>query len=243
MSRTLRDAFHGCAHGARLCAGLRTDHLRPVEARRERVAMAEEVISVSENFYVLSTSQRIDDRVRVLKEGDTFAVFDRFGDIERFGGGEYGIYYRDTRFLSGFSLAFEEKRPLLLSSSVKDDNALFAVDLMNADVLRGDDVLIPRGTVHIFRSKVLWHETLYQRLRLHNYGSHAAEMRFVIEFCADFADIFEVRGRHREKRGRSLPVEVARDRVTLGYGGLDGCIRRTHLVFDPAPDQLTESQA
>lgn len=205
--------------------------------------MGQEVISLSEDFYVLSTSPRIDDRTRVLKADDSFAVFDRFGDIERFGGGELGLYHQDTRFLSSFTLAFEEARPLLLSSSVKDDNAVLAVDLMNSDVLRQDQVTIPRGTVHIFRSKVLWQETLQQRLRLHNYGSDPAEMKFCIGFGADFADIFEVRGMQREKRGRSLPTEITHDTVFLGYEGLDGRIRRTCLVFDPAPDRLTESQA
>ncbi len=203
--------------------------------------MSQEVISVSENFYVLSTSQRIDDRVRVLKSGDTFGVFDRFGDIERVGGGELGLYHRDTRFLSTFTLGFERVRPLLLSSSVKEDNALLAVDLMNSDLLRGDEVVTPRGSLHIFRSKSLWRDGLYQRLRLHNYGAQRAELKFSLQFAADFADIFEVRGMHREKRGRALPTKVERDRVTLGYEGLDRRVRLTRLIFDPPPERLSES--
>ena len=47
--------------------------------------MTNEVIRIHDQFYILSTSGRIDDRTRVLKHGDMFAVFDRFGDIERFG--------------------------------------------------------------------------------------------------------------------------------------------------------------
>ena len=43
--------------------------------------MTEEVVRVSDTFYILSTSARIDDRTQVLKQGDTFAIFDRFGDI------------------------------------------------------------------------------------------------------------------------------------------------------------------
>ena len=62
--------------------------------------MAEEVISISEDFYILSTSPRIDDQIRVLKHDDTFTVFDRVGDIENFGDEELGIYHQDTRFLS-----------------------------------------------------------------------------------------------------------------------------------------------
>ncbi len=93
--------------------------------------MTEEVVQIRDEFYILSTSARIDDRTRVLKQDDTFAVFDRFGDIEEVGAGELGLYHRDTRYLSRLVLRLEGKRPLLLSSSVKDDNARLGVDLMN----------------------------------------------------------------------------------------------------------------
>jgi glycogen debranching enzyme len=205
--------------------------------------MRREIISVSEDFYILSTSPRIDDRNRVLKHGDTFAVFDRFGDIERFGSGELGVYHQDTRFLSRFSLKVEGDRPLLLSSSIKDDNAMLAVDLMNPDFLRADEVVIPRGTMHIFRSIVLWEGTSHERLWLHNYGREAAELSLAIEFDADFADIFEVRGMDRARRGKRLPAQVMQNAVLLTYQGLDGVIRRTRLTFDPPPSELTESEA
>src|SRR5882757_3818860 len=42
---------------------------------------AQEVIRVGDHFYVLALSSRADDRTRVLKHGDTFAVLDRYGDI------------------------------------------------------------------------------------------------------------------------------------------------------------------
>src|SRR6266487_864833 len=199
--------------------------------------MAEEVISVSEDFYILSTSPRVDDRVHVLKHGNTFAIFDRFGDIERFGHGRLGVYHQDTRFLSRFALWVEEDRPLLLSSSIKDDNAILAVDLMNPDFLLADKVVIPRGTVHIFRSKVLWEAILHERIRIHNYGMLPVELDFVIKFDANFADIFEVRGVDRKRRGCRLTTQVTIDTVVLGYQGLDGCIRRTRIVFDPAPSR------
>jgi glycogen debranching enzyme len=206
--------------------------------------MSQETISVSEDFYVVSTSAHLDDRLRVLKEGDTFAVFNRFGDIEPSGnGGELGIYYRDTRYLSRFSLTMARNRPLLLSSSIREDNGLLAVDLMNTDLLRGDQVAIPRGTVHIFRSGVIWRDTFYQRIRVHNYGSHSVALKFLLQFATDFADIFEVRGMPRERRGRDLPPEVTRDSVLLGYCGLDDRLRHTRLVFDPSPNEVTENSA
>lgn len=205
--------------------------------------MAREVIRIRDAFYIRSSSPRIDVRTRVLKQGDTFAVFDRFGDIDTFGTGELGIYYQDTRFLSRLTLKLGKDRPLLLSSTVREDNAVLAVDATNPDVCRNGETVVPRGTVHIFRSKILWKRTCQERLRIHNYGRVAMDFSFSIEFDADFADIFELRGMTRERRGRRIETKLSRDGVVLAYEGLDGRPRRTRIVFDPPATRLSESTA
>ncbi|GAB4356859.1 MAG: amylo-alpha-1,6-glucosidase [Immundisolibacter sp.] len=202
-----------------------------------------EIIPVHEHFYILSTSSRIDDRTRVLKHGDTFAVFDRFGDIEGYGTGELGIYHRDTRFVSCLSFKLDGQRPLLLSSSIKDDNALLAVDATNPDIERNGSLAIPRGTVHILRSILLWDQTCYERVRIRNYGTEVVRLNFSIEIGADFADLFEVRGVKRGRRGRRFPAQVQRDAIVHLYEGLDLRRRKTRIVFDRAPDTLTDTQA
>src|SRR5438045_8873094 len=107
--------------------------------------MAREVIRVRDAFYIRSSSSRIDVRTRVLKQGDTFAVFDRFGDIDTFGTGELGIYYQDTRFLSRLTLKLRQDRRLLLSSTFRDDNAVWAVTLTTPDVSRNSELGILHG--------------------------------------------------------------------------------------------------
>src|SRR5512134_1253686 len=205
--------------------------------------MADEVLRIPDDFYILSTSAWIDDRSRVLKDGDTFAVFDRFGDIEEFGTGAFGIFHMDTRFLSRLVLRVEEKRPLLLSSTIKDDNASLAVDLMNPDFRRNGEVAIPRGSVHIFRAMVLRKATCHERLRIFNYGLSDVDFRFSMEFESDFADIFEVRGLERAQRGYRHPPRVSEDGLLFLYEGLDGRIRSTRIDFDPIPTRITGSQA
>lgn len=205
--------------------------------------MPQEVVRLHDSFYILSTSARIDDRTRVLKNGDTFAVFDRFGDIERFGAGELGIYHQDTRFLSKLVLQLGGERPVLLSSTVRDDNAGLAVDLTNSDFRYDDQVVIPRGTVHLFRAQLLWKATYHERIRVHNYGDAAVDLVLSIAVDADFADIFEVRGVSRERRGRQLAPDVTADALLLAYEGLDGRLRRTRIVFDPPPTRLDGSEA
>ena len=160
-----------------------------------------EVIRVRNEFYIRSSSPRVDVRTRVLKQNDTFAVFDRFGDIDTFGSRELGLYYQDTRFLSRLTLKMGKDRPLLLSSTVREDNAVMAVDATNPDVSRDGEMTIPRGTLHVFRSKVLWERTCHERLRIHNYGRAAVDFVLSMEFDADFADIFELRGTKRQRRG------------------------------------------
>jgi glycogen debranching enzyme len=205
--------------------------------------MAREVIRVRDAFYIRSSSSRIDVRTRVLKQGDTFGVFDRFGDIDTFGTGELGMYYQDTRFLSRLTLKLGKDRPLLLSSTVREDNAVLAVDATNPDVSRNGETVVPRGIVHIYRTKILWKRTCQERLRIHNYGRVAMDFSFSLEFDADFADIFELRGMTRERRGRRLETEIGQGMVVLAYEGLDRRPRRTRIVFDPPPSRLSESAA
>src|SRR4051812_345791 len=107
----------------------------------------EDIIRVQDQFYVRATSSLADQRTRVLKHGDTFAVFDVFGDIHPIGIGSHGLYMEATRFLSAYELRTGLMRPLFLSSTVSDNNTLFTADLTNPDIV-DDGVSLPRGTIH-----------------------------------------------------------------------------------------------
>src|SRR5262249_7209030 len=85
---------------------------------------------------VVAASSALDDRTRVLKHGDTFAVFDHFGDIKPGGLGEEGLYHEGTRYLSCLVLELEGGRPVFLTSSVRDENDQLTVALTNPDLLR-----------------------------------------------------------------------------------------------------------
>jgi hypothetical protein len=49
-------------------------------------------VNTAQQFYIATTATPADDRPRVLKYGDLFAVFNRRGDIETFGSGEEGLF-------------------------------------------------------------------------------------------------------------------------------------------------------
>jgi glycogen debranching enzyme len=202
----------------------------------------DDVIRLRDQFYILASSSRIDDRTRVLKDGDTFAVFDRYGDIRNpVGLGERGLYHEGTRFLSRLEVRLGEDRPLLLSSTIRDDNALLAVDLANPDVTANREIVLPANTFHVFRSAFLWRGTCYQRFRIRNYAVREVPVELRIRFEADFADIFEVRGVSRDQRGRALKPLVEEEGVVLGYEGLDGVRRCSYVHCSPSPKQISES--
>src|SRR5574340_75867 len=56
-------------------------------------------IQIGDKWYVAAMSGH-DDRAQVLKNNETFALFDRYGDIQAMGQPDQGLYHGDTRFLS-----------------------------------------------------------------------------------------------------------------------------------------------
>jgi glycogen debranching enzyme len=177
---------------------------------------------------------------RTLKHGDTFSLFDASGDIRP--GSADGLYHLDTRHLSRFDLTINGVRPILLSSTIRDDNAALTCDLTNPD-LPGPEGGIHGDTLHIRRTQFLWEAALHERLRIRNFGSRRAALRLEIRFEADFADIFEVRGTARAKRGEVRPARIEGGGVTCGYHGLDGKERTTSIRFEPAPAVLEADRA
>ena len=197
------------------------------------------IIQIKDQFYVLATSTLADERIRVLKHGETFAVFDRHGDIQPLGLGAHGLYHEGTRHISCLKLSFGKDQPLLLSSTVKDDNVFMAVDMTNPDLFDNSNAMIPQETLHIFRTTFLLHGVCYQRIRIANFGRVSLDLDLSLQFDADFSDIFEVRGTKRKRKGRKLEALINEGKVILSYEGLDNVIRRTSLEFSPSPAELT----
>src|SRR5215213_6520570 len=158
-------------------------------------------------FSILATEPRVDEQTRVLKHGESFAVFDQHGTIAPAGLGDLGLYHEGTRFLSRLEVFLGDRHPLLLSSTVRQDSALI-VDMTNPDFKEGTELLLPRETLHLFGLCFLWQGACYVRWRVRNYGLAPIDLRLGLIFAADYADIFEVRGIERRRRGRLLAPSV-----------------------------------
>lgn len=193
-------------------------------------------------FYIPATTSPSRPR-RTLKSGDTFIVVDSYGDIGTSVGGPDGLFHADTRHLSRLGLEINGLEPLLLGSNLRDDNAALSVDLTNPDLYFDKRLALPKDSVHIVRTLFLWRGLSYHRVGVRNFGDRRVAIRLTINFESDFADLFEVRGMRRERRGTVAPVLVGADRVVLSYRGLDDNSRHTTLLFDPPPTQIETTSA
>ncbi len=128
-------------------------------------------------------------------------MLDSYGDLGASAGGPDGLFHCDTRFLSHLEVLLEGMQPLLLGSNVRDDNSSLTVDLTNPDVYLDDRLVLPKDTLHVVRTIFLWCDTAYQRLAIRNHGDRKVDLRLTMLFDSDFADLFEVRGLRRERRG------------------------------------------
>jgi glycogen debranching enzyme len=194
-------------------------------------------------YQIVASSSLTDEHMEVLKHGDTFGLFDQYGNIQSLRTGSHGLYHEGTRFLSRFELTINGKRPLLLSSTVKENNVLLNVDLMNPDMTANGQVTISRGSLHLSRTRFLWQGLCFERLRVHNYSLHPVPVQLSVSMDADFADLFEVRGTIRNRRGRRLESIMSKDGISLGYEGLDRVERwvTVHCAPDPTavrPDEI-----
>jgi glycogen debranching enzyme len=195
------------------------------------------VIRLAEQFDIVAEAERPPVASRVLKHGDTFGVFNHRGDMIPSDAGEQGLFHDGTRYLSRFELLLGRRHPLLLNSVISDDNIVFTADLTNADVRSDDRILLARGEIHMYRARLLFDGGCVERVRISNFSLHPIELPLAIAFDADFADIFEVRGTLRDRRGTRMP-DACGSHCVLRYVGLDGVERRTQLRWSTPPTSL-----
>jgi glycogen debranching enzyme len=182
-------------------------------------------------------------RPRTLKHGDSFALFDRAGDLDGLPGSPEGLFHLDTRYLSHLGLRVNGQVPVLLGSAVSADNTTLTCDLTNPDMPADAGGPLERGRLHLRRSKFIWNGACHERIAIRNFGHQARQVRLDFTFGADFADLFEVRGRSRPARGQLHEAVVAGSDVTLRYTGLDDVTRGTTLSFVPNPVHIGPSDA
>ncbi|MCL4534193.1 MAG: amylo-alpha-1,6-glucosidase [Bacteroidetes bacterium] len=161
---------------------------------------------------------------------------DAEGNSRRGSSGGYGLYRDDTRHLSVYDLTFDDIRPTTLLSTAELGYGS-EQDFTNPAMVTADGRSVPKETLEIRRQRII-NNGLIETIQVTNFNIFQVTVTLHFDFDADFADMFEVRGEHRQKRGKMLPPEVERERVVFKYRGLDGILRSTELRFSPVPEQL-----
>ncbi|MBR0824475.1 amylo-alpha-1,6-glucosidase [Bradyrhizobium manausense] len=209
-----------------------------------QVAVASRIVEVvaEQPFYIPMTGPAARPR-RSLKHDDTFIVLDSHGDIGASAGGPDGLFHCDTRYLARLELVLDDLQPLLLGSNLRDDNSALTVDLTNPDIYREGRIVLQKDMLHIVRTIFLWRGTAYQRIGVQNHGDRPASFDMTLLFDSDFADLFEVRGEKRKRRGTGSSRLNGPTDVVFEYRGLDEAERAAALHFDPRPSRLSVNAA
>ncbi len=90
--------------------------------------------------------------------------------------------------------------------------------------------------LHIVRTIFLWRGTAYQRIGVQNHGERPASFDLTLLFDNDFADLFEVRGEKRPRRGIGSSKLLGPADVLLEYSGLDDAVRAHRAAFRSPAD-------
>ncbi|HET9475100.1 MAG TPA: glycogen debranching N-terminal domain-containing protein, partial [Steroidobacteraceae bacterium] len=143
------------------------------------------------------------EHMHSLKQDDCFGLFNEIGDIDAEARTEAGLYRAGVRYLSRFTLTVQGLRPLLLAASTREDNVLLSVHLTNPDVRgEGGRILLPRGTLHLVRSRFLWAGVFHEMIRVRNFALSTVAVELVVRFGCDFENIIDVRAQRRVDAGR-----------------------------------------
>jgi glycogen debranching enzyme len=180
---------------------------------------------------------------RSLKHNDTFLVLNEHADVGVSAVGTDGLFHCDTRFLSRLELFINGMQPLLLGSTLSDDNFLLTADLTNPDIVVDGHVIFQKDTIHIVRSIFLWEDTVHQRIGIRNHDALPATLELTLKVDSDFADLFEVRGTVRKRRGFLERKRIDSSKLSYVYRGLDGRVRQTTINFHPSPAKLNVGEA
>lgn len=179
--------------------------------------------------------------VQVIKDDRTFLVTDRFGDVPAGNTAALGLYHMDTRFLSGLQMVLNDMQPILLHSSTERNYSQLVELTYPFEPLAGEGIH-RKENVSVQRFRVL-RGSLFERIRLRNFGTKPRQLHLVVDFAADFQDIFQVRGLMEETPGQHQRPNVDRSSVRLGSRGQDGVLRTVAIRFSPAPKELDASRA
>lgn len=173
---------------------------------------------------------------QVIKQEGVFLVTDDDANVYPGCGCGMGLYSWDTRFLSGWVLRLEGQVPTLLSVSA-ERNFMSQVEFMNPRLTLPGGQIVHQETIYFSAIRAMGRR-VREQIRMVNYNPFDVEIHLSLDFHADFADMFEVRGMHFQRGGVFLRPKVTPSALTLAYLGQDRVLRQTRVSFAQQPDRI-----
>ena len=147
------------------------------------------------------------DTISIL-DGSTFLVSDLRGDIDASPDQPHGFFFRDTRFLSRWTLTANGSPLNVLST---DENQYFTAQFF---LVPPTGTVNDNPTVSIIRKRSIG-DGFHEDVTVINHGGEPIEVELRLEAGADFADLFEVKDALAKKGKTSAGVE--KDTLVLAY--------------------------
>src|SRR5712691_3777254 len=168
------------------------------------------------------------DTISIL-DGSTFLVSDLRGDIDASPDQAHGFFFRDTRFLSRWTLTANGSPLNVLST---DENQYFTAQFF---LVPPTGTVNDNPTVSIIRKRSIG-DGFHEDVTVINHGGEPLEVELRLEAGADFADLFEVKDA-LAKKGESYR-RVEDGTLVLGYRRGD-FVRETR-IGSSAPAEVDE---
>jgi len=196
-----------------------------------------EEIAQKEEYHISSDAVNTDEVNTVLNYSNTFAVFDRSGNIHPHGKMVQGIYHEGTRFINKLVLNINGEKPLLLSGSIKEGNSIYSADLTNPTIKKCN---ILENSVHIERHQFVREGAFYEEINVLQYEPQSCSFDLSLDFNGDFKDIFEIRGIKRKVETNSVYPIYHDEYFETTYLGLDGIERSFEVHFQSDAEYTLE---
>jgi len=151
------------------------------------------------------------------------------------------VFADDVRHLSHYALSLKGLDLVFLSAD-ESDPVFNRIDLMVSDGGPSEFLDDPQNFLHVQRRQLL-DDRFREQIEIVSYLPRPIVLEVTLEFDADFADVFEVRGATRCRRGPLHAPKVDGSSIEHRYVGVDRERYATRVHLDPVPTTLDATGA
>ncbi|MGH9264134.1 MAG: amylo-alpha-1,6-glucosidase [Acidimicrobiales bacterium] len=171
------------------------------------------------------------DGVVTLVQGSAFCISGRDGDVSP--GTPQGLFFRDTRFLSGVDLHLNGHRPEVLAAERTGPFSATFVLRSQPHAGQADSSLMVLRYRYVGRG-------MREDIVVRNHGEEPAYCSLQVRFSADFANLFAVKEGRARTEGE---VDLTTTRDGLEFSHRNGASRRGLRITSGQPAQFVSDTA